>query len=71
MISSKDWNDEFSFPITSDMVEPPMSRQSELRLHLVGGFPPESIIPDRQRMKPAAFKRLLTEVNKTVFGMEV
>ncbi len=69
MISSKDWNDEFSFPITADMIEPPMSRRSEVRLHLLGGFPPESIIPDRQRMKPAAFKRLLKEVNRAVFGM--
>ncbi|MDX9751302.1 MAG: hypothetical protein RBT71_09510 [Flavobacteriales bacterium] len=70
MISSVDWNDEFSFPLAADMIEPPMSKRSEVRLHLVGGFPPESVIPDRQRMRPAAFKRLLKEVNRAVFGVE-
>jgi hypothetical protein len=27
-------------------------------------------MPDRQRMRPAAFKRLLKAINRTVFGLE-
>jgi hypothetical protein len=39
MISTMDWNDEFSFPLSAEMMDPPMSRRSEVRIHLVGGFP--------------------------------
>ena len=45
-----------------------MSRRCEERLHMVGGFPAESVSPDRQKMKPSAFKRLLREINEVVFG---
>lgn len=70
MISTMDWSDEFAFPLTVDMVDPPMSRRCEVRMHLVGGFPPENVASDRQRMRPAAFKRLLKGINAVVFGLE-
>ena len=35
---------------------------------MVGGFPADNVSPDRQKMKPAAFKRLLREINEVVFG---
>ena len=68
MVSTMDWKDEFSFPLTNEMMDPPMSKRCEVRLHMVGGFPAESVSPDRQKMKPAAFKRLLREINEVVFG---
>lgn len=68
MISTIDWQDEFSFPLTKEMVEPSMSKPCEVRLHMVGGFPAENVSPDRQKMKPTAFKRLLREINEVVFG---
>lgn len=35
---------------------------------MVGGFPADNVSPDRQKMKPAAFKRLLRQINEVVFG---
>ena len=71
MITSKPINDEFTFALTDEMFNKGMIKPSQVRLHLVTGFPVESVVQDTrpQTMKLAAFKRLIARINEVAFGM--
>jgi mRNA-degrading endonuclease toxin of MazEF toxin-antitoxin module len=73
MMTSKNHDDEFSFPITDNMVMKPMKREHcEARCHLLNFVPVESIIRNRNnnQLKINPFKKLIKKINESTFSTD-
>ncbi len=73
MMTSKDYDDEFSFKIDDTMVVKPLSRKHcEARCHLIQYVEMESIIINshNNQLKIDPFKKLIKKINDTTFSMK-
>lgn len=73
MMTSQNYDDEFSFVITDDMVTHPMNREHcEARCHLINFVPIDAIIQNRHnnQLKLAPFKELIRKINDSTFSTE-
>ncbi|MCB9425524.1 MAG: type II toxin-antitoxin system PemK/MazF family toxin [Flavobacteriales bacterium] len=71
MMTSKNFNDEFSFVINDEMLTKPLNREHcEARCHLINFVPVDSIIRNRYRnqIKIDSFKKLIDKINKSTFS---
>lgn len=73
MMTSKDYDDEFSYPLTNDMLTRPFHpgiKHSEVRLHLVGFFLESDVIRnahDHTQIKTHEFKSLVKYIAALAF----
>jgi mRNA-degrading endonuclease toxin of MazEF toxin-antitoxin module len=73
MMTSKSYDDEFSFVITDDMVSHPMNKDHcEARCHLINFVPIDAIIVNRHnnQLKIASFKQLIKKINDSTLSTE-
>jgi hypothetical protein len=77
MMTSKNYDDEFSYPISSDMLTKPLPaniKHAEVRLHLVSFFQPEHIISNSHyntQLKVDEFKALVKYITDLTFNVKV
>jgi hypothetical protein len=73
MLTSEDYNDLYSFPITNSMLTKPMtSAKSQARLHLISFFRNSDVIPTshvNHKIRPEYFKILIGRINEVTFGV--
>lgn len=68
MISGVLEHDNFSFPLTPEMLTKPMKKSCQVRCHLISLFVIEDIIEGKKNeMRAAPFKELLNKINAAVF----
>lgn len=76
MMTSNNPDDEYSFPISDDMVSLPFNdkKHREIRLQLIGNFMDSDVIPNKQPLrflKETHFKRLIIQINEITFGLDL
>ncbi len=72
MMTSHNWDDEFSFVITDDMVVKPMGRDHcEARCHLINFVPVDAILRNshRNQLRIEPFKQLIKKITDTTFAL--
>jgi hypothetical protein len=68
MISGTPEIDDFSFPLTNDMLTKPMKKSCQVRCHLISFFDKSDIVGARKsEMKITPFKDVLKKINSSVF----
>jgi len=73
MMTSSDFDDEFSFVIDDNMLMKPLDRDHcEARCHLINFVPIDSIINNRHRnqIKIKPFKDLIKKINDSTFSTD-
>ena len=73
MMTSTNFDDEFTFVIYDDMLIKPLNRKHcEARCHLINFVPVDSILKNKHRnqMKVNSFKELIKKINDTTFSTE-
>lgn len=73
MMTSSDYDDEFSFVLNDEMVMKPLDRgHCEVRCHLIQFVPLDSIIVNRHnnQLKIEPFKNLIIKITKSTFSIE-
>lgn len=73
MMTSSNFDDEFSFPIEDNMLIKPLHRKyCEARCHLINFVPVDSIIVNRNRnqLKINPFKELIKKINNSTFSID-
>lgn len=69
MLTSTGADDEFSFLLGDYMLNTPMSKSTQARLHLLGWFRLEDVIPTPHNnfIKITYFNQLINQISKTTF----
>lgn len=73
MMTSSNYNDEFSFVITDSMLTKPLTKKHcEARCHLINFVPLDSIIINnhRNQIKVNPFKELIKKINSSTFSTD-
>lgn len=73
MMTSSNFDDEFSFVINDEMLVKPINRKHcEARCHLLNFVPVEAILKNnhRNQIKLEPFKDLIKKINETTFSIE-
>jgi mRNA-degrading endonuclease toxin of MazEF toxin-antitoxin module len=73
MMTSKNWDDEFSFVINDSMVIKPLKREHcEARCHLINFVPIDAIVKNKNsnQLRIDAFKDLINQINNTTFSVK-
>lgn len=72
MMTSRDWDDEFSFVIDDTMLIKPLKREHcEARCHLINFVPVDSIVRNshNNQLKVKPFKELIKKINESTFSL--
>lgn len=67
MISSKEYNDEFSFELENNMLTKALSKKSFVKCQLLQSYSPDEIITKISSVKKEYFEQILNQLIKTVF----
>lgn len=67
MISSKPYNDEFSFELSNDMLTKPLSKKSYVKCQLIQPYSVEEVISKISAVKSSFFEKIKEQMFKTVF----
>jgi len=73
MMTSSDFDDEFSFVINDNMLTKPLKRKHcEARCHLINFVPIDAIIVNKHRnqIKVSPFKDLIKKINNSTFSTD-
>lgn len=76
MMTSDNLDDEFSFPLTSDMIDPPMDKEhQEARLHIIGYFSKTDIVRNQgskiRYLKKEYFENLIRRIYRVCFDIKL
>lgn len=67
LISSKNYNDGYSYPLTDDMISFKMKKQSYVKCQLITANPDETIIKKLGTIKEAYFREIQQKIIKSIF----
>lgn len=67
MISSKNYNPEYSYPISDYMLTVPMAKQSYVKCQILVGDIERDVIRKISRMKQPFFDEVIDKIKKTIF----
>lgn len=67
MISSKDYNPQYSYTLRDEMLTSPMAKQSYVKCQLLVGNIERDVIRKISRMKQPYFDEVVQKVIKTIF----
>jgi len=67
MISSKEYNDEFTFELTDAMVSKPLSKTSYIKCQLLQSYSINEVISKISAIKPHYFELIKQKIFDTVF----
>ncbi|MCW3108362.1 MAG: PemK-like, MazF-like toxin of type toxin-antitoxin system [Segetibacter sp.] len=71
MLTNAAYDDIYSFHVTNNMFTRALSSEGQVRLHLIASFRDVQVIRNPvSRMKTGDFKRLLKQINETVFSLD-
>jgi hypothetical protein len=67
MISSKPFNDEFTFELANEMLTKPLSRKSFVKCQLIQAYSEAEVISKISSVKQVYFNQIKTRIFETVF----
>ncbi|MFJ1431316.1 type II toxin-antitoxin system PemK/MazF family toxin [Capnocytophaga canimorsus] len=67
LISSKNYNDEYSYPLTDEMISFKMRKQSYVKCQLITANPDETIIKKLGFVKKTFFEEIQQKIIKSIF----
>lgn len=67
MISSKNYNPEYIYPISDDMLTVPMAKQSYVKCQLLVGDIERDVIRKISRMKQPYFDEVVEKIKESIF----
>lgn len=67
MISSKEYNDDFTFKLTDEMLTKPLSKSSFVKCQLLQSYNTNEVISKISTIKPQYFKQVKQTIFDTVF----
>lgn len=67
LISSKNYNDEYSYPLADEMLSFKMHKQSYVKCQLITANPNETIIRKLGTIKTSYFKEIQAKIIKSIF----
>ena len=67
MISSKDYNPQYTFEIEPSMVTKSFDKKSYVKCQIIGGFTQKDIIRKISSMRIEPFERLISKISSCIF----
>jgi mRNA-degrading endonuclease toxin of MazEF toxin-antitoxin module len=67
LISTKDYNPQYSFELEESMLIRPMAMKSYVKCQIIGGFTEKDIIKTISAMKSEPFEKLLEKIVISIF----
>jgi len=67
MISTKDYNDDFTFELSEEMLTKALVKKSYVKCHLIQSYSPNEVISKISAIKPTYFQQILQKIMNTVF----
>lgn len=67
MISSKNYNPQYSFPITNEMVTVPFDRPSYVKCQLITGYTERDVIRKTNTMLPEYWDKVIDKIIASIF----
>ena len=67
MISSKNYNPQYTYPLNNEMLSKPLSRQSYVICQLIGGYTERDVVKICSRIKNDFFVEIVEKIKQTIF----
>lgn len=67
LISSKDYNDQYCFPITEEMVTVPFEKQSFVKCQIIVGNIERDVLRKHGSMKPEYLDKVIDKIITSIF----
>jgi mRNA-degrading endonuclease toxin of MazEF toxin-antitoxin module len=67
MISSKNYNPQYTFELRDDMLSRPLRLKSYVICQLISGYTERDVIKHCSRVKEAAFNEIVEKIKETIF----
>lgn len=67
MISSKNYNQEYTYPLDNKMLNKPLSKQSYVICQLIGGYTERDVVKICSRIKSDYFIEIVEKIKRTIF----
>jgi hypothetical protein len=67
MISSKNYNPQYTFALSDDMLTKPMSKQSYVKCQLLMGNVERDVVRKLSRIKQPYFDQIVEKIKKSIF----
>jgi len=67
MISTKEYNDEFTFELTNSMLTKPLSKTSFVKCQLIQSYTTNEVISKISTVKPSSFEKIRQTIFDKVF----
>jgi mRNA-degrading endonuclease toxin of MazEF toxin-antitoxin module len=67
MISSKNYNPQYTFELRDDMLSRPLRLKSYVICQLISGYTERDVIKHCSRVKEAAFDEIVEKIKETIF----
>ena len=67
MISTKPFNDEFTFELNNDMLSKPLPKHSFVKCQLLQSYSADEVMSKLSTVKPAYFEQIKNRIFETVF----
>lgn len=67
MISSKNYNPQYTYPLKDEMLSKPLSKQSYVICQLIGGYTERDVVKVCGRVKNSYFIKIIDKIKQTIF----
>ncbi len=67
MISSKDYNDDYCYPLKDEMLTVPMKKQSYVKSQILVGDIERDVIRKISRLRQPFFDEVIEKIKETIF----
>lgn len=67
MISSKNYNPQYTYLLENDMLTKPLSKKSYVICQLIGGYTERDVVKICSRIKNTAFQEVIDKIKQTIF----
>lgn len=67
MISSKDYNPQYTFALSDEMLTKPMSKQSYVKCQLLMGNIERDVVRKISRIRQPYFDQIVEKIKKSIF----
>lgn len=67
MVSTKDYNEDYCYPLTNEMLTVPMQKQSYVKCQILVGDVERDIIRKVSRLRQPYFDEVIEKIKETIF----
>lgn len=67
MISSKNYNPQYTYSLENEMLTKPLSKKSYVICQLIGGYTERDVVKVCSHIKNTAFQEVIEKIKQTIF----